>query len=423
MSQKGFAHILLSLIVVGVIIIAGAALWANYKNGHLPIKPNQFIDRQEGFEQNQKQDWPKVWQDRYKGELDPEATDCPTDVSKTMTYPLFTDGISRMTPIGVSKSGKNHVIPNPDLLAVPGEITNLFFPADMWILAADKHSEIDPEGNKHKTQYTLYMTPCRQILVQVEYIFLLSDEVQKIIDKSQSNCRIDSTPQGKEENCRIEVKSKFKAGDKIGKGGQKGLTIGVKDSRAHNPFISPDRYSFDHLEASCFFDYYSSPQKDFYYNLLKTPNGQVRTAEPRCGQVAQDIPGSAQGEWFFGHRDTGEQPYEQEGRVLSIVRYVFDPLNFGVLATKAGIVQKPGMFLFKVNHEGFVNRDPSEIKDFSNIYCFYSDRTIPTSFFGAEEMTGKVLVQLLNESTMKIEHQNGSCGVNEGFKNPFIYER
>lgn len=53
MSQKGFAHILLISVIVGVIIVVGSFFWVNFKNGEIQLNNNQHItdQKEKNFEQ------------------------------------------------------------------------------------------------------------------------------------------------------------------------------------------------------------------------------------------------------------------------------------------------------------------------------------------------------------------------------------
>jgi hypothetical protein len=69
------------------------------------------------------------------------------------------------------------------------------------------------------------------------------------------------------------------------------------------------------------------------------------------------------------------------------------------------------------NHSGFINREPSEVRADGNTYCYEPQDNLWFT------VGGKILVQLIDDHTLKVEHKEGSCNDNESFITPFVYER
>ena len=68
-------------------------------------------------------------------------------------------------------------------------------------------------------------------------------------------------------------------------------------------FANPDRYFSDldlRLNVVCPFDGFTPEAKAEQMSRIGGYDGQPRTVEPLCGEVMQDVPGTAQGNWFAG---------------------------------------------------------------------------------------------------------------------------
>lgn len=410
MNQKGLVHILISLIVVGVIAIAGAALWANYKNGHL-------------FSQSQQDQTPQV--------QTPQIASCPKNVSGIFTYPMVKiDEIRNIPPLGHVNLGNKHAAPiqhvyfvfknHDDTIQVR---TQIFAPADSLLESISRADVLDESGKVVDSDFSVYFLPCKEIRVQFIHVRELSEALAKIYDAAQTNCYYED--RYKLRLCNVNPNTIINAGEPIGWGGgsQPALDVEVNDARVMNAFANPQRHTPFRLSAICPLDLYSGDLKTALYDKLADADGRrKRTTEPRCGSVAQDIPGTAQGEWFIG---TAKEPdADFEGKMLALIHHNLEPIP-GIIATTGTIVPYSGLLVFSPRHEGFVNREPSEIKD-QNIYCFQNEQSEFTKHAGTgngRRFTGRILIQLIDAKTLKAEYQEKSCDESFNFSSPTIYER
>jgi len=177
---------------------------------------------------------------------------------------------------------------------------------------------------------------------------------------------------------------------------QGNFDFGMMDLKTEHKFANPDRYGGRTPHIVCAYDYYDDPEQFF--------DKIIRKDENRCGIIAQDIPGTLKGNWFYDNVDaTTPNDWDKH---LAFVDDDFDP-EIQVISI-AGIFLDPQVWEIKPKNSGNIDREFSQVKP-GDIYCYNGD--------------GKILVQLTSRTELKIEHQSGSCGSSNSFKNPNIYER
>ena len=186
--------------------------------------------------------------------------------------------------------------------------------------------------------------------------------------------------------CEYQLRTELKTGDKIGtvggRSGQWGVDFYGHDARIDPlPFANPSRYQpkqdgFDIMHIVCPLDYFSEPTKSSLYQKVGwTP-----------------YPGD-----FDDH--------------LALVRWYADPTMQQIIV---GASNPSGSFsyLFSPTHDGEVNREYSEVTADQMIYCYGENP--------------RVLVQLLDDTNMRIEKQNAFCiqgGAYEFSDEAVIYQR
>ncbi len=77
--------------------------------------------------------------------------------------------------------------------------------------------------------------------------------------------------------------------------------------------------------------------------------------------------------------------------------------------------------MFAPTHLGTINREFSEITADNTVYCYQPDTS--TQRFTGMPINGKIVLQLVDANSLKVEHQNGSCSNNENFNKPTTYLR
>jgi hypothetical protein len=148
-------------------------------------------------------------------------------------------------------------------------------------------------------------------------------------------------------------------------------------------------------------------------NMTKSGTQMVwRTVPPVCGQTIQDVVGTIQGYWFTGPPSEKSPTYAG----LAIVHNNLDP-TLGEVSINGGVAgSNYGFSVFRPTHSGTINREPSEVRADSQLYCY-------SSYLYSPLIQGKVLVQLIGDHQLKVEYQSGTCGASESFQNPSFYQR
>lgn len=396
-DNKGFAHIFILLVVIGLVIFIGIFLLANFKN-----------------------------------RLGSSVPSCPKEYGGLLTAEIMNDdAYNVISPLGNLNPGGGHIIPTDHMYMA--NITNnksakaeVFAAGDMWLTELNESKAYDEQGNLLASEIGFSFHPCKEITLEYgvnELAPELGNDLQAVIRSSKKSCYSGEKPHGLSEQCKYSINYQVKAGQLLGwtDRNEATLDVGAYDTRVSLPFINPKRYSERTLHTICPFDLYSGELKDSFYQKLggRSENENAiarRTIEPRCGTVMQDVAGTAQGEWFVG-KDPNESS-EFDGTVISFVHDNVDPSK-AVIVIAGTIIPQAGQFTFIPKYQGVINREPTEVKD-SSIYCFQNE--FPEYGTGVR-LTGRILIQLTGPKTLKAEHQEKSCNESLNFNLPTIYER
>ena len=206
------------------------------------------------------------------------------------------------------------------------------------------------------------------------------------------------------------------AGSKVGEAGElySSFDLGLTDSRIPPlAFANPKHYFSDYRRTVCPIDYYEGEVKQKLLASFGGFSSKKRTQEPVCGEIMQDKLGTAQGNWFIGDAKDGPKGWAKE---LALVHDNGDP-TLGVISA-GGLNGQAFRLQFDPAHSGYINREFSEIKPGKDIYCY------PAGAMGYGIMAGQeVLLELTDDTHLKIELKSGSCSEPYKFSNPTIYER
>ena len=130
----------------------------------------------------------------------------------------------------------------------------------------------------------------------------------------------------------------------------------------------------------------------------------------------QDVPGTAQGNWFTGSLDR-PATWAQE---MALVHDHIDPTLAAI--SIGGTVMEMGVWLFPPEQAGLINREFSQVKPDGRIYCYQGALS---SQYGQEnpEFPGRLLIRMDKPESMSVERQDGSCQNGAGFIDPVVYQR
>jgi hypothetical protein len=202
----------------------------------------------------------------------------------------------------------------------------------------------------------------------------------------------------------------LEAGEQFGMGPDSaGVDFGAVDGRVPPAaFINIEHYGYD-------YPYYVSPLN--YYTpevkkIIESKTGNVfgnktRTAEPSAGTYMQDIPGTAQGNWFTPgkyHRNSTDLSPS-----LGLARDYVDPAQpiMAIGNTVKGV--NMGLYSFTPLPSGRINRDFNAVKADGSVYCY--DSFLARQSAGGLPLgkpNGILLLMMPTDTTLKLEMQSGS---------------
>jgi len=203
---------------------------------------------------------------------------------------------------------------------------------------------------------------------------------------------------------------KFEEGKLMGIVGLKqgNWDFGLIDLSKPLPYKKPKRYPERDRYLQCAFDYYPLDMKNKFYSLIKRDDGT-------CSGVMQDVPGTLQGNWF--HESSPKENVVQWDVFLAFVGdFEFSKAQ---VVSIAGQFTEPSKYQFYPKNSGNVNRRFSDVTP-GEVYC-YQGEDIGRPW--DQIPSGKIVVQMTDEETLEIEHQQGSCDGNEILNMPETYER
>ncbi len=357
------------------------------------------------------------------GEVDP-VPDCPQDVSLPLfgTSPVALEDIIALIPLG-NLNPPSHTFPTDhiyismrrsdviDPASAPARV-DLYAPGDMWItsVVVFEHLSSDPPF----TDYTIRFSPCRQFEAYFMHVSSLSAELLDQIGPPEgANCRQYSTGGSLYNYCehrglRIEIQEGEVIGTAGGRAWPNALDMGAIDARLPPlGYANPERLEgnpsgLDFYHVVCPVDYFAEDVRAELMAMFGDWDGGIRrTAEPVCGEVMQDIPGTAQGKWYL--RGTTESFPEDPHLALVRDNKVPTRAVFSVGTSVPGL--DSSTYRFNPNYEGSFNLDFAQVIPGEMIYCYSG--FITRSGTPDDRADFRLLLQLTTGSILRIEAQPG----------------
>lgn len=369
---------------------------------------------------------------------------CPQHFAGILTKPIIEPkDLDYIIPLG-SLSPPGHILPTNHVYLIvkddetyPKRGKPLYAPGNVTITVIGDETqrytgELAKSRGESRFDHSIEIQVCRGVKMVIGGLTTLSDDIEKVKETGDKECfnfegdkrLVDSKGIVAKDHCDYKLNYKIKAGEFLGY--VRSFEIGTFNTNKPLKYINPSRYYAgdqmgDNLNGMCVFDLYSGSLKDSYYNLLGDPTfagGKFRTIEPRCGELMQDKAGTLQGNWFDPKNKNGG---EGDGRLVSLVHQNWDP-TLGAISPGYAFMTDPidanHALTFYPTQSGTHNREFSEVRPGGATYCYDEDKSL-----GWSDYPFKFLIQLLDDTHIKIEKQKGSCTTNEMFINPFTYER
>ena len=332
---------------------------------------------------------------------------CSTDALYSVS-PIPPDKIQYILPLGNFTP-----LPSDHLYFVikrltptsPVQTVSLFAPGDITAFKIGRQVQTT-NGKIVNTDYFLDFVACREVTGAFGHVSSLTGRLGGInFDQCDQPYSIGDG--SLYQHCNAEIDIQLRAGELIGTAGGKSsaaLDFASDDWRLPAPFVANPDHQYD-LTASCALDYYQGAVSTTLHGLLG--HGPTTHLAQGCGEPFQDKAGTLQGNWFDG---TAEQTNGNITKMLALAHENYDPA-IGAISI-GGTIAPRGEWPFTPTHTGTVNREFSEVTPGVSIYCYQ-----------ASAMAGRVLIQLVSETTIRIEHQSLPCTSNVAFVSPFSYQR
>jgi len=296
-------------------------------------------------------------------------------------------------------------IPGQPPEVAPGNDKKLYAPGRMWIVQLNTFDTLFDDGTvRHEFDYWFGL--CNQVTGRFGHVSGISSKLAKAIKGLKPDCFEYSIPtQWPDRSFRScaynNLKIALTAGELIGDaGGHNGnLDFKLVDMRRPDAkFANQSRWLPEVARAVCFLDYYPAKLKKKFYGFLGNHDLSIkRTVEPRCGQIAQDVAGTAKGAWlyqvtgwFLGRED------DQLALVNDNIEPQYQVVSMGAAGLSKGIPS--GRWPFIPQTSGQVNRDFSQVKPDGKVYCYDDDR-----------QEAKMLITMPSATKLRVGTMTGPC--------------
>lgn len=344
--------------------------------------------------------------------------------------PLALSDFTHITPLGLL-APTAHTLPTTHLYfnvrtddsrnehSVPAEVPAVA-PGDMVIREI---AFTEALNRKDWSDFGARFAVCREVVGYFDHLHSLSPKLQAAYDAGETiSCNEYTLGYGPSIGsiqyrfCRRQVEVPVTAGEVIGTAGggigQRVFDVGLFDSRVVPAQVANPRrwwWGRRHIaQAVCAVDYFALGVKVQLEPLLGGhPNNEgPRTIEPRCGQVIQDLPGTAQGTWV----PPDERFIVHDTPHLALVHDPIDPrlaaFSVGERLAEAGI--PPAVYRFTPRVSGYVNRDFSDIRADGKMYCF---ETQGPQLHRDQAATTTILLAMRSDTSLQIgPGPTGGCG-------------
>ncbi|MFM7213160.1 MAG: hypothetical protein ACKOYQ_14405 [Actinomycetota bacterium] len=334
-----------------------------------------------------------------QGEMDTlqELPNCPkgAKANQLLTrFPLDASDHGGIIPLGnlmptshtlptahmyVSIAGTTYLpqIPGQPPEVAPGNARKLYAPGRMWIVQLNAFDTLFNDGTV-RNEFDYWFGLCNQVKGRFGHVSGISSKIANAIEGLEPECYEYSIPtQWPDRSFRScsynNLKIALTAGELIGDaGGHNGnLDFKLVDMRRPDAkFANQSRWLPEVARAVCFLDYYPATLKEKFYGFLGNSDLSIkRTVEPRCGQIAQDVAGTAKGAWlyqvtgwFMGRED------DQLALVNDNIEPQYQVVSMGAAGLSKGIPS--GSWRFIPQQSGQVNRDFSQVTPDGKVYCY-----------------------------------------------------
>jgi hypothetical protein len=347
---------------------------------------------------------PATAQPKMKGKAPLASLPCPKIDALFTHAPTNLGDLSAIVPLG-SLNPASHTLPTRHIYAYPkmkkpGDPSTaitvpVFAPGDLELVVV--------EFDADEPDWALHLKPCKDITLYFRHVETLAPRIAAAVgDMKDGGVQL---PDFIAKSVSIQVA----AGQLIGHA--RNFDIGLHDFRKPpQPFVNPERYAIDFAALAaafpefaknpvakaianvivpqalfnrCPIDYFTPRAKAALEKLLADYDGDpLASGKPPCHSHMQDVPDTAQGNWFADEKPDHDALFKEETS-LSLANWNVDPtvqlfsMNENAPGFTSALLEAPAQpddvnsaFEFPVR-EGpqRTNRRFAEIKD-DAIYCY-----------------------------------------------------
>ena len=320
--------------------------------------------------------------------------------------PIASEMITSITPLG-ALDAPSHIFPTDHIYVnVPGrdrshQIVAVVSPGTLrvWRITSQTRT-----GDLSFSDFKLEFALCGGLRAHFAHLGELSPRLLGAFEAAKADCRDRQIPGGAVRTCAAEVSVALVAAEPVGRTNPTatGLDFGAFDPARTLPFVTPERYrmNLNTLGAICPLDLFSADVRAWLAARLgaSEPTFRARTAQPVCGEVMQDRPGTAQGNWIVSGRPSYPEDFH-----LSFVHDNVDPRKpiLAVGLSVRGLA--PGVYSYGAPAAG-ANPDPADIAADGAVRCLDGLR--------ARQSVGGRILLALTAAGLDIEYEaGGACGV------------
>ncbi len=339
---------------------------------------------------------------------------CGNETQFFTTLPTNFSNLANITPLG-NLNPPQHTFPANHLYfgigvsqnGVPLN-TSLFAPGNTTIVSIGSNN-----ANPQHTEYTVYFSSCGQFLAYYDHVTSLSPTLRALFTPPFSECSTD--PFTGRAQCVKNLDVKVSAGQYIGTAGgflgaPPSFDFAAVDYRLSPlAFTVQSHYDNMNLHYVCAINYFTPSLASRLDSILGL-GSEKRITPPICGSINQDVPGTAQGNWFpLGMNFASGNLSGTIALVHNNINTTIGVFSIGNSMTSLGF--QSGLYSFDPKNSGLVNLDFEHVRP-GQVYCYETafgfgslqSQTMPSTV---------ILVQLLDNSTLRIgllPGSSGSCG-------------
>lgn len=253
--------------------------------------------------------------------------------------------------------------------------------------------------------------PCDNFKSYFFHLGTITEKLSQEFKNGKAACQVIGTGADVIKKCQVNTEVKVKSGELAGTNdGFGGVDFGAVDYRLPPAdYANPKRYDGDYLHYTSPVLYFTDELKTQLEGKLRSIDGTtLRTADPKIGTLLQDVKGTAQGNWFIG--DQSFMNSQDFSPFLALLHDYIDPSQplFSMGTSVRGL--KMGLYGFKPQADGRVNRDFRDVRPDGSIYCF--DNFLSGKTAGGLNLSGVdgvLMATMPDDVKLKVE-KAGSAG-------------